>query len=347
MPFTRSFKPFSLLLSGAPGWLCDAMLSQLGAALPALTRVRCLIQTGTPREQVDTWCARQPSVTEIAFGDMLDPASLKAALEQMIGGVVFHAAGVFQPQKISEFYAVNRDGTVTLATLAKQAGVRRFVYVSSTAAQGPARSAGQILTEAMPCRPSSHYGKSKLAAEQALMKLHQPGAFDVVILRPGPFYGPPVPAHHVELFRRVKQGRASLIGGGKYARSWSFIDDVAAASIVCLTHPAAAGEIFNVCDTQAYTQRDIFEAIADALGIALRFRRVPSVAASIARLTGKWRARYDHNDRFIQLMADENQHTGESSEKAQRLLGVEAQATPHNGIAAAVEWCRDLGLIDF
>jgi nucleoside-diphosphate-sugar epimerase len=347
MPFTRSFKPFSLLLSGAPGWLCDAMLSQLGDALPALTRVRCLIQTGTAQEHIDEWRARQPSVTEIAVGDLLDPASLTTAFEQMSGGVVFHAAGVFQPKKISEYYAVNRDGTTTLATLAKQAGVRRFVYISSTAAQGAARSANHILTESMPCKPYSHYGKSKLAAEQALLKLHHPGTFDVVILRPGPFYGPPVPPHHIELFKRLKQGRASLIGGGKYTRSWSFIDDVANAAIACLTHSAAVGEIFNVCDSQAYLQRTIFEAIADALDIKLRFRRVPSVAASIAQLTGKLRARYDHYDTFIHLMSDENRHMGVSSEKAQRLLGLEPQATPHNGLAAAVEWCRDHALIDF
>ncbi len=347
MSFMRSFKPFSLLLTGAPGWLCDAVLSQLGGALPALTRVRCLIQRGATEAQINAWRLTQPSATEIVEGDLLDAASLRAACENMQGGAILHAAAIFQPRKISDYYAVNRDGAITLATLAKQAGVRRFVFISSTAAQGAAPSAAHVLTEAMPCRPYSHYGRSKLAAEQGLMKLHAPGTFDVVILRPGPFYGPPVPPHHLELFKRIKQGRASLVGGGKYARSWSFIDDVAAGAITSLVHPDPPGEIFNLCDAESYTQRDIYEAAAEALGVRPRFRSVPSIAASIAHLTGKLKARFDHYDKRLHSMADQNRHTGVSSEKAQRVFGFEPRHSLHDGIKIAVNWCRDHAILDF
>ena len=346
MPFKGRFKPFSLLLTGAPGWLCDSMLAQLGDTLPALTRVRCLVQSSTPEERIRTWALAFPSVNEMVLGDLLDPASLKPAFEDMRGGVVLHAAAVFQPKKISDYYAVNRDGALALAEIAKQAGVRRFVFISSTSAQGSSSSAQQILTEAMPARPYSHYGKSKLAAEQGLMKLHAPGKFDVVIVRPGPFYGTPVPPHHVELFKRLRQGRISLVGGGRYARSWSHIDDVAAGAIACLTHPAAGGETFNLCDSQPYSQREIFEAAADALSVKLRFRPVPGFAASIAHLTGKIKAQFDRYDKWIHALADQNRHTGVSSEKAQRLLGFSPRVTPHEGIAAAVAWCRDHDLIE-
>jgi len=346
MPFKSSFKPFSLLVTGAPGWLCDAMLSRLGRALPALTRVRCLIQRGTPKDLVATWCATQSSVTEIIDGDLLDTASLEAAVESMSGGVVFHAAATFQPKKISDFNAVNRDGTLALAGLAKKAGVRRFIFISSTAAQGASQVAGHILTEAMPCRPDSHYGKSKHAAETGLMLLHEPGKFDVVILRPGPIYGLPVPAHHVELFRRIKQGRASLMGGGKFARSWSYINDVAAIAVTSLTHPDAAGEIFNVCDSLHYTQRYIYEAAAAALNVELEFRRVPHFAASLARFTDKMHAKFDRYTSWIEVMGDQNRHTGMSSEKAQRVLGFSPQETPLEGLKSAVEWCYNNDLLD-
>ena len=347
MSFMRSFKPFSLLLTGAPGWLCDAVLSQLGGALPALTRVRCLIHRGATAEQIQSWRLSQPSATETVEGDLLDAASLRAACANMQGGVILHAAAIFQPKKLRDYYAINRDGTISLASIAKQAGVRRFVFISSTAAQGASSSAAQVLTEAMPCEPYSHYGKSKLEAEQGLMKLHVRGTFDVVILRPGPFYGPPVPPHHLELFKRLKQGRASLVGGGKYARSWSFIEDVAAGAITSLVHPRAAGEIFNLCDAEIYTQRDIYVAAAEALGVHPKFRSVPSIAASIAHLTGKIRARFNHYDKRLHLMADQNRHTGASCEKAHRLIAFEPLHSMHDGIKLAVDWCRDHAILDF
>jgi len=347
MPFMGTFKPFSLLLTGAPGWLCDAVLTQLGGALPALTRVRCLTQRGLSADQIQAWRHAQPSATETVEGDLLDEASLRAACANMRGGVILHAAAIFQPQKISDYYAVNRDGAIALATIAKQSGVRRFVFISSTAAQGASPSAAHILTESMPCRPYSHYGRSKLAAEQGLMKLHAPGVFDVVIVRPGPFYGTPVPPHQLELFKRIKQGRASLVGGGRYTRSWSFIDDVAAGTIACLIHSKAPGEIFNLCDADSYTQRAIFEAVAEALHVRPKFRRVPSLAASIAHFTGKIKARFDRYDKRSHLMADQNRHAGFSCEKAQRVLGFESRRTLRDGIHIAVDWCRNHAVFDF
>ena len=105
--------------------------------------------------------------------------------------------------------------------------------------------------------------------------------------------------------------------------------------------------MFNLCDSEHYTQYDIYEAAADALEIPLRFRRVPSFAASIAHLTGKVRAHFDRYDKFSHLLEDQNLHTGVSCEKARRVLGFEPQQTPRFGIQQAVEWCRDEGWIDF
>ena len=264
----------------------------------------------------------------------------------MRGGVLLHAAAVFHPQKLSEFRAINCDATLTLAAIARDAGVRRFVFLSSTAAQGASKSAAQPLTEEMPCRPYSAYGKSKHEAELGLLKLAVPGSFDVVIVRPGPFYGTPVPPHHIELFKRLKSGRVRLVGGGKYMRSWSAVTDVAAGTIRCLHHPRAAGEIFNLCDTQICTQRDIYEAAAEALQIRPRFRRVPGFTATFAQLSGKLAAKFDRYSPARHLLADQNRHTGASSLKAKSLLGFEPITNVREGLRNAVAWCRDQGIFD-
>jgi|GEM_PF-975472 len=346
MPLLNGFKPFSLLLTGAPGWLCDTVLSQLGETLPALTRVRCLVQTGTPEEAVKAWRRAHPSVTEIVGGDLREAASLEKACENLRGGVIVHAAAIFHADKLSDFDAVNRDGTKTLATLAKKAGVKRFVFISSLAAQGAARSKLELLTEDEPCRPLNRYGASKLEAERATMKLHEPGVFDVVIVRPGSFYGLPVPPHHVALFKDLQHGRARLVGGGNFARSWTHIDELAAGVITCLHHPAAAGQTLNLCDARVRTQLELFEAAAHALGVAPSFRSVPAFAATWARFYSRLGERFDKYYKKCHLLSDQNCHTGASSAKAQKLIGYDARSDAVEGLQREVEWCRERGIVD-
>ncbi len=81
----------------------------------------------------------------------------------------------------------NREGTHNLAEAAVQAGVERFVYVSSIAAQGPAPSATPESPETN-LHPVSAYGRSKAAGEEELLK--QRGKLQIAIIRPPMIYGP-------------------------------------------------------------------------------------------------------------------------------------------------------------
>ncbi len=346
MPFTGTFKPFSLMLTGAPGWLCNSILAQLGGALPSLTRVRCLLQPGISDVSLNQWRRKHPSVTEISIGDLLDSASLRAACDAMRGGVILHAAAIFQPRRIRDYYAINRDGTLALASAAKQAGVKRFVFISSTAAQGASPSANQLLNETMPCKPLSHYGKSKHEAELGLLALNSPGVFDVVVVRPGQFYGTPVPPHHVDMFKRLKSGRAQLIGGREFRAAGAVWRTSPPVRSNAFYHPRAAGQIFNICDVQSYTQREIFEAAAAALNIRPRFRRTPGFTATLALWTGTVAARFDRYSAKRHSLSEQNRHTGASSQKAKEILGFEPVTNLHDGMALEVAWCRDLGLLD-
>ena len=272
-----------LLMTGAPGWLCDVLLDQL-AKEPSSAKfsVRCLVHSAIPAERLLKWRLAHPSVLEMSSGTLSNAESLATACAGMQGGVVLHAAGVIHPRRTSEWYEINRDGTLTLAKAAQNAGMRRFVFISSNAAQGVSNRFDVLMTEEMPCRPTSHYGQSKFEAEQALLKMHQPGRFEIVIARPCMFYGPPVPARHIDIFRRIQRARFPLVGGGHYARSLSYIDDLCAGLRLCLAHPAAAGEIFNLCDLRPYTTREVCDAMSAALGVQARYLPLPSFCASAA-----------------------------------------------------------------
>ena len=334
-----------LLITGAPGWLCDAVLAQL-----ALTKtpVRCLVQSSLNSSTLGAWRQKHPEINEIVSGDLQDTASLTAACagNEMKGGSVLHAAGIIHPRRTSDWYAVNRDGSLKLARAARAAGVKRFVYVSSNAAQGASDSPERLLTEEMPCNPLSHYGRSKFQAEQGLMKLHDPSCFEVVIARPCMFYGAPVPARHIEIFKRIIQGRLPLVGGGGYARSLSYLDDLVDGIMLCLAHPRAAGEIFNLCDARAYSTREVCEAMATALGVQPKFIPLPAIGATVAYGVDALLATMGFYWMNMHLMGEANWNVGCSSRKATALLGFSAKVDVNEGYKRAVAWCRKKQMLE-
>jgi nucleoside-diphosphate-sugar epimerase len=232
---------------------------------------------------------------------------------------------------------------VQLARIARDAGARRFVFVSSNAAHGAGKNAADILTEEQPCRPLSHYGRSKAEAEEQLLKMHAPGQFDVVVLRPCMFYGPPVPQRHIDVFNRIRAGRLPLVGSGQYARSLTYIDDLVAGTRTALTHPAAAGEVFYFCDSQVYTTLSVCEAMAAALGVPARFIRIPAFSASLAYGVDCALAKLGLYSMNFHLLGEANWHVGCSNAKARRLLGYGSSVEVFEGYRRAVAWCRAQG----
>jgi len=330
-----------LLLTGAPGWLADVFLSKLPQTpLSGRVRVRCLLQNTLTPERELAWRFRHPGVAEVVKGDLRDPATLQAACAGLEGGLVLHSAAIMHPRRVEDWYLVNRDGTVNLARAAKAAGATRFAYVSTNAAQGAAYSPKQVLTEDMPAHPLSHYGKSKREGEKGLLDLHEPGRFEAVIGRPCMFYGPPVPARHIAIFKRLLAGRLPLVGGGNYARSVSYVDDVSAGLSLCLTHPKAAGEIFNLCDATTWTSLKIYEAMAQALGVKPRFIPLPGCAATVANFIDHTLCACGYYSMPFHLLGEANWNVGASCRKAVELLGFQPTGNVFAGYRQAVQWCR-------
>lgn len=333
-----------LLVTGAPGWLCDVVLARIAASSPRVN-IRCLFQSDLDAARLAAWRKEHPEVSHDVRGDLADANSLRAACENLRGGTVLHAAAIIHPGRTSDWYTINRDGTLSLARAAKEQGVWRFVYVSSNAAQGAADSPTKLLTEDMPCNPLSHYGRSKFDAEQGLLKLHEAGKFDVVIVRPCMFYGPPVPQRHIDVFKRIQSGRLPLVGGGHYARSLSYIDDLADGIILALHHANAPGEIFNLCDAQPYTTRQVCEAMAAALGVAPKFLSLPGFSASVAYGIDSALAACGIYSMNFHLLGEANWNVGCSSRKATDRLGFAPKVDVVEGYRRAVAWARERKLL--
>ncbi|MBN1963222.1 MAG: NAD-dependent epimerase/dehydratase family protein [Anaerolineae bacterium] len=128
---------------------------------------------------------------ELAVGDVLDPASLVAAMDGCAW--VFHVAAVsdYWRQDVDWLYRVNVEGTRHVLQAAQQAGVERFVFTSSAAAVGW-RADGQPSDESLPFNLSPRrfpYGHSKFLAEIEVLKAIVAG-LDAVIVNPTVVTGP-------------------------------------------------------------------------------------------------------------------------------------------------------------
>jgi nucleoside-diphosphate-sugar epimerase len=279
----------------------------------------------------------------VALGSLEDAASLAAAL----GGVevVYHVAGLTAAASEREFLEVNAEGTRRLIRAASDAapGLRRFVYVSSIAAVGPAPP-GSRLTEESPCRPVTAYGRSKLAGEAVV---RGSAALRWTIVRPGVVYGPR-DRELLRMFRIARFGFAPVFGPGRQEVSLVHVGDLARAIRLAGAEPRALGQTYHIAHPAALSQREL----AGAIGRAVRPGRTPlvvpvpaAIAAPIVRVIGAVAAATGRRsvvsgDKLAEFLAPS---FATSVEKAGRDLGWRAQIEPEAGLAATAAWYRTEG----
>jgi len=325
-----------LLVTGVPGWLADAFLHSVARdPLPGLEEVRSLVMPGAQAPRIES---SRPRFTAIE-GSLEDQASLAAATAGC--DAVLHAAGLLHVRRTADWYRVNTEGTAHLLQAATAAGVKRVVLISTNAAGGRAPNTRHLMTEADPSCPLSHYGRSKLLAEELVLRAKLEG----VVLRPCMFYGPPVPARHVEIYRRILKGRMPMVGSGGYARSLTHIDNLVQGCRLALTHASAPSEVFYIADEPVYTTRRVTEAMAQALGVTPRYLRLPALCAPLAYFGDRTLAAVGLYWQNLHLVGEATWDVGVSIAKAQRVLGYAPTTSLEAGMKGAIAWCRSRQLL--
>lgn len=188
---------------------------------------------------------------------------------------------------LAAFLEVNTLGTLRLATLAAQSGVRRFIFLSSVKVNGES-SGLRGFAASDPPAPVDPYGVSKLRAEQGLVQLASETGMEIVIVRPPLIYGPGVGANFLRLVRLVDRGIPLPVGAVRNERSLVSIWNLCDLLVVCLQAPAAANRTFMVSDGHDLSTAGLVRQLAKALGRKPRIVNVPpSLLGLAARLTGQ------------------------------------------------------------
>jgi len=209
-----------------------------------------------------------PDSIEVCIGDVTDPMTVQSAVQGV--GAVIHLAAILHivnpPNSLrGKFERINVGGTANVVEAAVQGGVRRLVLFSTIAVYGS--STGQILTEETPPKPDTFYAQTKLAGERIVLAAkRQDGQAMGTVLRMGAVYGSRIKGNYLRLVQSLARGRFVPIGDGRNRRTVIHDRDAAAAAVLAVSHPAAAGKVFNVSDGQFHTMNGIITAICEALG---------------------------------------------------------------------------------
>lgn len=123
----------------------------------------------------------------------------------------------------SEYFKVNVDITKTLATKAKEDGVKHFIYISSVKVYG--KEDRGLITEKSECFPEETYGKSKLQAEHFLQTI-QDENFKVAIVRPPMVYGAGVKGNMDRLIQLCQKRYPLPFGNVGNLRTLVFVDNL-------------------------------------------------------------------------------------------------------------------------
>lgn len=324
-----------ILLTGGSGFLGSYVAEQLTAEGHA---VRALVRPKSNKKLLEAL----PGL-ELAHGAVDDRDSVFAA----VAGVdaVVHVAGVVKAVDAAEFAAVNTQGTVNLldAAEAKAPALKRFVLVSSLAAIGPSEDGKPVADDAPP-HPVTHYGRSKLAAEQAALARKE--RLPVTIIRPPMIYGPR-DTETLAFFTSVKNGVLPLLGDGSNTLSVVYGADAAAAVVRAVTAQVPSGSAFFVEDGKVLVWREALAEVEAALGrrAFVRFGLPMGVVTVAAAATQAWakvsgKAQMLTLDKVNEL---KQQHWVCSGEGARKLLGWAPKTSWAEGARLAAEWYRKEG----
>jgi UDP-glucose 4-epimerase len=254
---------------------------------------------------------RKPSTVGNVYAHSITPCSVYEGALEGVDTVIHCAARVHimndnSSDPLSEFRAVNTEGTLNLARQAAEVGVKRFIFLSSIKVNGESTSCHAPFTAFDTRKPEDPYGQSKSEAEEQLLALGKKTGMEIAIIRPPLVYGEGVKANFSSLMRVVGKGlplpfRAMNHNKRSLVSVYNLVDLIK----VCIDHPQAANQVFLVSDDDDMSTSRMVALMAKVQGKANLSIPVPvwcfnwvgktfRKEAVVDRLTGSLQLNIEH-----------------------------------------------------
>jgi nucleoside-diphosphate-sugar epimerase len=280
-------------------------------------------------------------------GDLMDRARLSAAVSGC--EAVFHAAALITSDgPYALFDAANVEGTRNAIDAAAAAGAK-LVHVSSVAVYGgKTRYRPKPTDEETPLAPldeSSHYARSKRAADALVLQAHASGKLWACAVRPDVIYGRYDRQFVPRAARLMRRGYFPVFGGGRAVMAIVHAGAVADGAVRAVDVEGAGGRAYNLANDYDVTVSDFVRLAALGLGhhvvsipVPLGLARAGFGAASAALKLARRKTLAKDLISALDFMSRDNPF---SSDRARRELGWSPSVRPENGIPEAFRWWRE------
>jgi UDP-N-acetylglucosamine/UDP-N-acetyl-alpha-D-glucosaminouronate 4-epimerase len=256
------------LVTGGAGFIGSHLVRELVSRGEAV-RVLDDFKTGKPENLIPL-----SEGLELLEGGVDDPVTVDRAM-QGVDFVLHQAALGSVPRSVEDplaSHSANLTGTLILLESARRAGVRRFVYASSSSVYGDTPQLPKV--ETMPTAPLSPYAVTKLAGELYCGVFHRIYGLETVSLRYFNVFGPrqSPDSQYAAVIPRFMSALASsespvIYGDGRQSRDFTYIDNVVQANLLSCTAPsAAAGQAFNIACGESFTLLDLLREMGEICG---------------------------------------------------------------------------------
>jgi nucleoside-diphosphate-sugar epimerase len=317
-----------------------------GAGFLGQHLVAALQERGDDVRVVDQPSLNAPALeargVEFCVSDICDRESLTRPM-QGVDAVIHLAAmsSVWAPME--PYHAVNVTGTENVCRAALAEGVGRLIHISSWTVYGMGTK--EPVSEEAPLAPLNEpYSVTKAIGDRLVQRMIREDGLPAVIIRPDTIFGPGDKVHIGRMSDRLRAGRTIIVGSGRNAMPFVFVEDIVQGLLLALDRPEAIGQAYNIANDQPLTQEQVLRAIAEDIGAAPPRVRIPYSALYAAAFLGEQAVRLTRSQRKppvtrlgVAIFGAENRH---AIDKARRELGYSPAVPVREGLRRATEWYR-------
>ena len=267
-------------------------------------------------------------------GDLINNKFLTNLFSNYRIDIIFHLAAKVHDRlekNVKQYRLINVNLTEKLAELALNHNVEKLIFISTVSVYGDTE--GNIINERYICNPSTIYGKTKLEAENILIKDYQKYNLPIIILRLTSVYGTYDHGNLQLLAKLIRKRLSAMVGKGKNRKTMIHVDDVIQAAILAAIRDDVVGEVFNVGEN-SYTFCEISDTLEKILDVStLRFK----IQLSLGKVIEKQNINITLS-KLIRTIGSDNCY---SSDKAKKILGFKPLYNLEQGLQESIEWYKN------
>ena len=348
----------NVLITGASGWLGINLIKAFLNGIDLYSETHNLsektsINIFIPKSEYEKVYSLFGDKIKYYYGDIRNKNECKEFTKNFKTGTVFHLVGIIHPNRISELYEVNYEGTRNICEASIDSGLEKIIILSSNSPFGLNKDEKSPFDENSEYKPYLNYGKSKMLMENYVKKIEKKKLIHTVLIRATWFYGPYQPVRQNLFFKMINKGKVPLIGLGNNLRSMSNTENLSYGLILAYLNEKANGNIYWVADKKPYTQLEIINTVRSVLldefkiNSSQKIVKLPNFLSSVAyyldlsiQKTGLYNSK-------IHVLSELNKNIFCTIKKTEEDLGYKPIINLKLGLKRNFEWMKINNKLNF